>query len=108
MDAKVRKEAIGKLTDYPHDHMITYLAKNAEIIFEPKRVLTANDWLHTYKEPEQSFNSYRKERVKVTWISQPKNKLYLFMMDSFTDKIAELFRVYAKAFFPGAEVRILR
>ena len=88
--------------------MITYLARYAETIFEPKRVLTANDWLHTYKEPEQSFNSYRKERVKVTWISQPKNKLYLFMMDSFTDKIAELFLIYAKAFFPGAEVRILR
>ena len=52
VDLKRRREAVGKVTDFQQDHVITYLTEHAEEIFEPKRILTGGDWLKSYREPD--------------------------------------------------------
>ena len=108
-DLKRRKEAGGKKTDFPNDGLITYLTKHAEEIFEPKRILTDDDWLKHYREPDQFFETYKKARGSIVWISPTKNKLYLFMMDhSFSASNCEKYRKYAAAFFPGSVVQLIK
>ena len=49
---KRRQTALGEITDFIKDKLITYLTENAENIFVPKRILTSNDWLATQKETD--------------------------------------------------------
>ena len=80
-NSKKRREAIGKITDFIDDDLITYLTKYAENIFEPKRILNNTDWLKSNKEGDQYFETYRLARGNVIWMSGTKNKIYLFAMD---------------------------
>ena len=47
-----RQKAVGTVQDFPNDAMVTYMTKNAEEIFEPKRILSSGDWLKTQREPD--------------------------------------------------------
>ena len=82
VSAQRRKDALGKTSDFLDDDLITYLTRHVEQIFEPKRILTKNDWLNSYNEPDQFFDNYKKSRGNVIWMSPTKNKLYLFMIDN--------------------------
>ena len=50
-NAKRRKDALGKKSDFEADDLLNSLALYAEEVFEPKRILTDKDWLKSYKEP---------------------------------------------------------
>ena len=85
------------------------MTKHAEQIFEPKRVITNGDWLKSFREPDQYFETYKNAKQGVIWIGPGKNKLYLFMMDSsFADEDVKKYMKYASAFFPGTEVACMR
>ena len=45
-----RLAAVGTTQDFPNDPMLTYLTRNAERLFEPKRILTDGDWLVSHRE----------------------------------------------------------
>ena len=110
VDLKRRKEAVGKVRDFPRDHLITYLTENAEAIFEPKRILTNGDWLKSYREPDQYYEKYaNSNNGSHKWLQPNQNKLYLFMMDNkFTDSDIQKYKKYAAAFFPGTDVDLIR
>ena len=110
VDLNRRKEAVGKVRDFPNDRLITYLTENAEAIFEPKRILTNGDWLKSYREPDQFFDKYANcNNGSHKWIDPNKNKLYLFMMDNqFAEADIQNYKKYAQAFFPGTDVDIIR
>lgn len=76
-----RLKAVGTEADFPQDVMTTYLTRYAEEIFEPKRVLTDDDWLKRFREPDQLYASYLKGDGNIQWTSARKNKIYLFIAD---------------------------
>ena len=82
--------------------MCAYMAKYAEEIFEPKRVLTAGDWLQTNKEPHQTFAFYKQGRGNIKWFSPTFNTIYLAVADrTFTEHQLDSFKKYVSAFFLG-------
>lgn len=89
--------------------MITYMTKFAEEIFEPKCILSNTDWLNRYREPDQRFDNYRKDQTnKVKWVTQKRNKIYLYA-PSFNHDHLKKYRSYAEAFFMGiAGVEVLK
>lgn len=110
MTKKQRQLAVGSEADFPDDLVATYMAKHAEEIFEPKRILTSGDWLKSYREPDQRFEYYKQGKGNIKWLSPAKNKVYLFACDkSFTKDQLKQYRKYAQAFFMGVkDVEIIR
>ena len=78
---KKRLTAIGNVNEFRSDKVCTYMSKYAEQIFEPKRILDNGDWLVTNREPDQRFEYYKQGKGNIKWISQTKNKIYLFIAD---------------------------
>ena len=85
--------------------MATYMARYAEEIFEPKRIVDSGDWLKSYKEPDQRFEFYKQGKGNIKWLSPNKDKIYLFISDpkSFTDEQIAKYQKYANAFFMGVK-----
>jgi len=52
MTKEERVRAIGEVNEFSNDIVATYMAKYAEEIFEPKRILDDGDWLVTHREPD--------------------------------------------------------
>ena len=103
MAKEQRKKAVGAVNDFPQDKVITYMTKNAEEIFEPKRILSDGDWLKTYREPDQRYEYYKQGNGNIKWLAPPRNKIYLFICDnSFTEEQINKYHRYSKAFFMGA------
>ena len=67
---KRRQAALGDVTDFIKDKLLTYLTENAERIFIPKRIMTSNDWLATQRETDQTFKSYWMSQGGIKWISK--------------------------------------
>ena len=67
---KRRQAALGEVTDFIKDKLITWMTENAETIFIPKRIITSNDWLATQKENDQTFKSYWMSQGNIKWISK--------------------------------------
>jgi len=102
MNKKSRTKAVGSAQDFADDAMATYLTKHAEQIFEPKRVLSSNDWLARYREPDQFFESYRQGHGSIKWMTPQHNKVFIFAPDdSFDGQQLAAFQRYASAFFRG-------
>ena len=111
MTKEERVKAIGEVNEFSNDVVATYMAKYAEEIFEPKRILDDGDWLVTYREPDQRFEFYKEGRGNIKWLSPTMNKIYLFIADpsSFTDEQLLQYKMYANAFFTGvSSVEILK
>ena len=110
MSKQARKLAVGDVNDFPEDAVVTYMAKHAEQIFEPKRILTSGDWLKSYREPDQRFDYYKQGKGNIKWVSPSKNKIYLFIAenDSFTQEQIKQYKLYASAFFTGADVEVIK
>jgi archaemetzincin len=45
-----RLAALGTSSDFPQDKLISYMAENAETLFEPKKIKDEGDWLLFHKE----------------------------------------------------------
>ena len=87
------------------------MARFAEQVFEPKRILSDGDWLKSYREPDQRFDFYRQGKGNIKWVKPDKNRIYLFICDdkSFTDEQIANYQSYASAFFMGvASVEIIK
>ena len=69
-NSKRRQAALGDVTDFIKDKLLTYLTENAERIFIPKRIMTSNDWLATQRETDQTFKSYWMSQGGIKWISK--------------------------------------
>ena len=89
--------------------MATYLTKYAEEIFEAKCITAKTDWLAIHREPDQRFLNYKNDPTsKVKWITNKKNKLYLYA-PSLNQDMVKSYRAYAQAFFTGvAGVSVLK
>ena len=88
MSSQARSAAIGDINEFPHDAMVTYMSRYAEHIFEPKRILSDEDWLKSNREPDQRFDYYKHGNGNIKWLSPEKNCIYLFIADdnSFTNE----------------------
>ena len=65
MTKQQRLKAVGTEQDFPEDPMATYFTRYCEEIFEPKRILSAGDWLKSYREPDQYFSAYKEGRGNI-------------------------------------------
>ncbi len=86
------------------------MLKNAETIFEPKKVHCSMDWLKTQNESGQDLGRYSNGGPGISWLN-PKlqNTIYLFVIDdSITDAQSEQFLLYCKAFYTGIRVELLK
>jgi len=52
MTKEQRIRAIGPMDEFSHDLVTTYMSHHAEEVFEPKRILSRDDWLSQHKEPD--------------------------------------------------------
>ena len=69
MKQEQRLKAVGTENDFPEDAVTTYITRHAEEIFEPKRILTNNDWLKSYREPDQYFSNYKAGKGNIKWVN---------------------------------------
>ena len=67
------------------DRIISYLVQNAEVIFQPKQVHTANDWLVTQKEAGQTPKKYKQGSPFINWMGSRNRKIILFVLDQTID-----------------------
>ena len=83
--------------------MAIYFTKYAELIFEPKRILTKEDWLSMHREPDQRFKQYKYGYGNnIRWMSKTQNKIHLFVGDdTLTRQQVQMCKKYAAAFFYG-------
>ena len=61
--------------------MAKYMTKYLEQIFEPKRILSKDDWLNKNREPDQYFESYRQGHGNIKWLAPTANKIFLLAPD---------------------------
>ena len=52
MTKEQRILAIGPMNEFSYDLVTTYMSKHSEEIFEPKRILSPEDWLSQHREPD--------------------------------------------------------
>ena len=101
--------ALGERTDFEDDKMQTFMTINAEKIFEPKKIISGGDWLCSQREGFQSYSYYKAGNGNIKWIKPNKNKINLFIMDNtFKEDDLKKYVEYATAFFPGAQVGIIK
>lgn len=81
MRKQARVSAAGTTKDFPEDAMAKYMTKYAEQIFEPKRILSKDDWLNKNREPDQYFESYRQGHGNIKWLAPTANKIFLLAPD---------------------------
>ena len=82
------------------DELLAYLLKNAEVLYEIKKVYTDQDWLKVYPEKGQLLRSYQWNQLKNNKVTKTCNKILLYFLDNTIDEqsIAKL-RLYCEAFF---------
>lgn len=86
------------------------MTKNADKLFEPKKVTQNVDWLASNQLPGQTYSEYRTNSLgTVRWIDRASQKIYLTVVNTtMSDAEVESYRAYAEAFFTGISVEILK
>ena len=60
---------------------MTFLADNAESLFEPKKIKDSGDWLLSQKEGRQSYKWYADGNGGHKWLGGERQTIYLFCID---------------------------
>ena len=104
-----RVQACGNDMEFPSDKTSIFMIRNAEKMFEPKKIIDNGDWLVSQREGHQMFDHYKRGLGNIKWINPRNNKVYLMLIDdTFKDTDVAKYKKYAQAFFPGAVIDILK
>ena len=105
---KQRQDAVVMPDGYKPDKLLEYLLKNAETLYEPKKVHTSSDWLKTQTETGQTPKRFKQGGPTITWMSQNNRKIILFCLDGTIDEeMGQKLKLYCEAYFWTCEVEVV-
>ena len=73
-------------TEVAPDKLLAHLLKNAETLYEPKKVYTMQDWLKTQTETGQTPKRFKQGGPTITWMNKLCRKIILFCLDGTIDE----------------------
>lgn len=85
------------------------MAKEAEIIYIPKRIKDSGDWLKSHEEKGQAMGNYTTQSKVIKWSNPKYNTIILYILDNeVPDDMITALKIYCDAFFTGCKIVIKR